>query len=484
MNLVRPLLILCLLLGGMALLGQGTAAGGNGAGFPYVDEFSGPAWAVDPKHPVDFQWPGRNSINDFRPEPRDVFHMMDQVITPVPKLGPDGLPIHDANGNPVMEAQGKLMPLQFNITDAHDPSNKDQQAVFGRNTWLLWCAGDEHFWDWLATSGYGVLDFLQAIDSRRRESRLHDLGLINQPGLKRNDKPGPWGLYIDSVESKIGVDGTYSPPPGPNYDADAQPYKDPQGRALQTDGVNPLVYGYPSGVIGLRLFPNPAFFIGPDARNAQARWNPQAFYNDHAYGTDPRTIRPFTVGMSCAICHVSYHPLNPPANANEPRWSNLSSIIGAQYFRSAGILGTRVERTNFFYQFLSSQQPGTVDTSMLATDQINNANTQNPIFELPARLARAQLNPPEVQGPIAQNIPLGSTGDAERRIPRVLADGADSIGFFPALCRVYLNIGLYGDEWNRDTNTVIGFTPQKPFSIDVCRRNSLYWRVNENFRMG
>ncbi|MBV8375763.1 MAG: hypothetical protein JO279_02055, partial [Verrucomicrobia bacterium] len=63
-------------------------------------------------------------------------------------------------------------------------------------------------------------------------------------------------------------------------------------------------------------------------------------------------------------------------------------------------------------------------------------------------------------------------------------DGADSIGLFAALCRVYLNIGLFHDEWNRDTNTIIGFTPQKPFTIDVCRRNSLYWRVNENFRIG
>jgi hypothetical protein len=348
----------------------------------------------------------------------------------------------------------------------------------------MWCAGNEHFWDWLAQHGYGVLDFLQAIDSRRRESRLHDLGLINQPGLKRSDKPGPWGLYLDTVESQIGVDGTYSPGAGPNYESYADPYKDPQGRKLQTDGVNPLVYGYPSGVIGLRLFPNPAFFIGPDARNAQARWNADAFYNDHAYATDPRTVRPFTVGMSCAICHVSYHPLNPPANAEEPGWSNLSSIIGAQYFRPVGILSSRLERTNFLWQYLSSQQPGTVDTSMLATDQINNANAQNPIFELPARIARANLNPPELQGLVAQNFPIGSPQDSERRIPRVLMDGADSIGFFPALCRVYLNIGLFGDEWNRDSNTVIGFTPQKPFDVDVCRRNSLYWRVNENFRMG
>ncbi len=453
----------------------GSNAGGTSkSGYQYVDQFSGPGWAVDPKHPVDFEWPGRNSINDFRPEPRDVFHMMDQVVTEVPKMGPDNKPI----------VERKLMPLQFNVTNGADPSNPDQQAVFGRNTWMLWCAGDEDFWDWLAQRGYGVIDVLRAIDSRQRGSRLRDLGVINQPGLKGTKRPGPWGLYIDTVEDKIGVEGNYSPDFAPNYDSQAEAYKDPQGRTLKSDGVNPLVYGYPSGVIGIRLFPNPNFFNGPDAKNAQARWNAEAFYNDHTYATDPRTVRPFTVGVSCALCHVSTHPLNPPADPEEPHWSNLSSIVGAQYFRTSGIIGTRLERTNFLCHYLESQQPGTIDTSMTATDQINNSNAMNPIFEMPARVARAQLNPAEIQGPAAQSIPFGSAQDSERRIPRVLMDGADSIGFFAALARVYLNIGLFHDEWNRDTNTVIGFTPQKPFTIDVCRRNSLYWRVNENFRIG
>jgi len=104
-------------------------------------------------------WPGRNSINDFRPEPRDVFHLTDQVVTEVPKVGPDA-------------------------------------------------------------------------------------------------------------------------------------YKDSQGRTPKSDGVDPLGYGYPSGVIGLRLFPNPDFFIGPDAKRAQAHWNAEAFYNDHAFATDPRRTSP------------------------------------------------------------------------------------------------------------------------------------------------------------------------------------------------
>src|ERR1700745_58881 len=175
---LATILCLCALAGSIALLAQesptpsspypntpskagANASGGNGqganydakSGYQYVDHFSGPAWAIDPNHPVDFAWPGRTSINDFRPEPRDVFHMMDQVITEVPELGPDGKAVLDPNGRPVTER--KLMPLQFNIPNDHDPLNPDQQAVFGRNTWLLWCGGDESFWAWLLSKGEG-----------------------------------------------------------------------------------------------------------------------------------------------------------------------------------------------------------------------------------------------------------------------------------------------------------------------------------------
>ena len=32
------------------------------------------------------------------------------------------------------------------------------------------------------------------------------------------------------------------------------------------------------------------------------------------------------------FCHVGPHPLNPPADPENPKWENLSSNVGAQYF--------------------------------------------------------------------------------------------------------------------------------------------------------
>jgi len=44
--------------------------------------------------------------------------------------------------------------------------------IKGRNTWNLWCGGDEQFWDRVAQDGFGLFDLLKTIDSRKRRGRL------------------------------------------------------------------------------------------------------------------------------------------------------------------------------------------------------------------------------------------------------------------------------------------------------------------------
>ena len=60
-------------------------------------------------------------------------------------------------------------------------------------------------------------------------------------------------------------------------------------------------------------------------------------------------------------------------------------------------------------------------------------------------------------------------------MPRILLDGADSIGAWGALARVYLNIGTNYEQWNTLHDPVVGLTPQKPFTIDNVERHSGYW---------
>src|SRR5439155_25288830 len=134
-------------------------------------------------------------------------------------------------------------------------------------------------------------------------------------------------------------------------------------------------------------------------------------YTNPQIHADPKLIRPFRVSMSCAFCHVAPHPLNPPKNVEEPAWENLSGIIGGQYWDPQPAFGNLVMRPNFLHHFLKSQAPGTVDTSLVSTDHINNTNVINPIFDVPARLARALQKPTETQD--AVNLLLPSIEDPE-----------------------------------------------------------------------
>lgn len=63
--------------------------------------------------------------------------------------------------------------------------------------------------------------------------------------------------------------------------------------------------------------------------------------------------------------------------------------------------------------------------------------------------------------------------------PRVLKDGADSVGALGALNRVFINIGLFSEEWLQHINPLVGGKPFTPFPIKIAEQNSSYWRATE-----
>src|SRR5271166_2377646 len=303
----------------------------------------------------------------------------------------------------------------------------------GRNTWLLWTAGDQVFWDRMAQHGLGTADLLKTIDSRRRPSRFRDTGLVNQPGLAPASQPDQYGLWLDT--------------------------------GSQEEDVDPAVYGRPSGIVGLRVYPNPKF---DDA--ARRHWDGKRYYSDPNYYNDPNLVRPYVVGMACAFCHVSFNPLLPPDDPESPQWQNLSSTIGNQYFNASGIFSLAAP-DSYAYQLFQSWPAGTVDTSFLATDNLNNPSAMNPIYALPARMTVAHQE--EVRGG-ALHFP----GEQQTMaVPHVLKDGADSVGVIGALSRVYVSIGEYSQEWLRDHNALVGGKPQRPFQIAKAQKNSVYWQA-------
>ncbi|HEV3409775.1 MAG TPA: hypothetical protein VG095_05750, partial [Chthoniobacterales bacterium] len=318
-----------------------------------------------------------------------------------------------------------------------------QEEIMGRNAWNLWTAGNERFWNTVAQDSYGLMDLLKTLDNRKykRGERFKLLGLVNQPGFKPAEKPDEFGLWLDE----------------PVDPANPEPA-----------GIDTKVYGKPTGILGFRLFPNPQF-----DEKARAKWDGNRWMNDPSYYNDNKLVRPYRVGVSCGSCHIAPHPNFPPADPENPRWENLASAIGNQYFREGPVFACNVEKGGFFYEMIRAQPPGTSDTSRIATDHINNPNAINAIFLLGER-ERIQVPEKLAGGTLA--LPGAK---AEMPVARILKDGADSIGVPGATIRVYVNIGMFSEYWLSRHNRLLGLVPQKPFEIPYARENSVFWRATE-----
>ena len=140
-------------------------------------------------------------------------------------------------------------------------------------------------------------------------------------------------------------------------------------RAERISRQDPITGMLPA-LSGLRLFPNPDF-----DESAQKKWDPVRFYTDASYYESKDLVKPYRVGMSCGFCHVGPSPIKPPADPNNPKWENLSSNVGAQYFWIDRIFYWQRDQGNFVFQLFHTSRPGTLDTSLVSTDNINNPRT-------------------------------------------------------------------------------------------------------------
>ena len=370
----------------------------------------------------------------------------------------------------------------FRATDGGVALSPDE--VKGRNTWMVWTGGNDLFWDDLTRITYGSFDLLKIVSSYpglkfSRDNRWTWLGLVNEPCFTKPSAPDPdrFGLWLDVRRPDCPADPFENRTKYPGVAVGARGHTQPAGS----------FYGTASGILGLRLFPNPAF----DAAAAR-RWDPVRYYTDPSYYLSKGLVRPYRVGVSCGFCHVSMNPEHPPADPENPQWGNISSLAGAQYFWVDRIFSWSADPSNFLFQVLHTARPGSLDTSLVSTDNINNPRTMNAIYDFDARLGIArrwgretlagaelnnrQLNDYVKSGPLTQFFQPPHTVWTTH----VLKDGSDSVGPLGALNRVYLNIGLFSEEWLRHFNAILGGKPVTPMPIATARRNSTYWNATES----
>jgi hypothetical protein len=361
-----------------------------------------------------------------------------------------------------------------------------REEIEGRNMWLVWTGGNDRLWDVLAAQSLGSLDFVKTLSSHpklpaSRDNRWRELGLVNEPCFTKPTGPDPnrYGLWLDVRD----------PACGPDPFANADKYKGVQVGARGRTVPVGSYYGEPSGVVGLRLFPNPDF-----DEAARRAWDSEKYYNDPSYYERRDLIRPYRIGMSCAFCHVGPNPLKPPPDPENPRWEHLSSNVGAQYFWWDRVFDWRgkTNEASFLHQALHTSLPGTLDTSLVSTDNINNPRTMNAVYLLGPRMGLAKrwgketlsgggLNNRQFNDFFPPPHPLAQYFEkpATTWTPRVLKDGSDSVGALGALNRVYINIGLFSEEWLLHFRALIGGQEISPIKIADAQKNSVYWQATE-----
>ena len=357
------------------------------------------------------------------------------------------------------------------------------EEIKGRNMWNVWTGGNDRFWDTLTGSTFGAFDLLKIISSHpsqkfSRDNRWSYLGVVNEPCFEKPAGPDPqrFNLWLDIRRPDCAPDPFENETKYPGVAIGAR------GRTVPVGSL----YGYATGIVGLRLFPNPEF-----DEEAAKKWDGEKYYTDPDYYLSKDLVRPYRVGMSCGFCHIGPSPIRPPADAEKPGWENLSSTVGAQYMWVDRVFIWDAAPDNYMFQLVHTYRPGAMDTSLVSTDNINNPRTMNAIYNLGARLDIArrwgretlagaelrnkQFNEFVGSGPLTRFFEPPATVWT----PRVLKDGADSVGALGALNRVYLNIGLFSEEWLLHFNAVVGGKPITPIEIETAQRNSSYWLATE-----
>jgi hypothetical protein len=360
--------------------------------------------------------------------------------------------------------------------DAKVSPNAEAQRL-GRDTWIHWTWGNQKVIRQAAVLAGNLpvpvsVDLFRLLDSRNRYTRFRDLGLINEPNCEKNAEKDKYELYLDTFKGDpLGyypvsdegreVHPDWFPPPDEKVRRFFPlHYSRGDGRSRQYGAEQDTRnYGWPSGVIGLRLFKNPQF--------DKDKWNVNEYFKNPG-----KVEPPYLVGFTCAICHIAFNPLNPPKDPERPEWENLAANIGNQYFREGELMlgkgrvvfgdknadkdapndpykNRGLMDSDFLYHYAATQQPGTSETSRITYDFINNPNTINPIFGLKSRPTYTEITP---------------WGKERSGVFHVLKDGADSLGLEWALMRVPINIGCEG-SYLVDHLFLPGIARQRPFRI-------------------
>ena len=105
------------------------------------------------------------------------------------------------------------------------PTTLTADEIKGRNTWIVWSAGNDRMWDLLGETSVGALDFLKVLSSHPSQrysractperlangscqNRWEYFGLVNEPCFDKPSAPDAdrWGLWLDRRRAGCAAD--------------------------------------------------------------------------------------------------------------------------------------------------------------------------------------------------------------------------------------------------------------------------------------
>ncbi len=160
------------------------------------------------------------------------------------------------------------------------------------------------------------------------------------------------------------------------------------------------------------------------------------------------------IGVACASCHAGLDPTHPPDNPNHPSWDSIHPTVGNQYLQTGKLFSAHLSPHDPRYQVFQSWAPGTVDTTAIESDHINNPGIITQFFQFPDR----------------PFFDLTVAGDP-MRVHRAGQGGEDDTGCERAALRVYFNIGMCAAECMLPHLANGPGGTQTPLDLAQCRRD-------------
>ena len=395
-------------------------------------------------------------------------------------------------------------------------------AAAGREIWFFATAFNDRFYTYsYAQRLGGGIDWFRILAANRKNDLFQGWGAVPDPDCC---VPGSPNCPARSLDETFGFQ--YCPGDDvllrfvgrEGYRDPACDFKDapfntntPHGATDQRQDPCDLRFGTSTGALGLRKFPNPRFDPEKWRRlnGSLSTWEGYTKFMAGEDGSgDSRTNRlfdgsiepPFRIGMACGACHISYNPLKPPADANNPKWPNIDGLVGNQFSRVSQMLASGMSQHLLEWQLIARARPGIVDTSALPMDTVSNPGTMNAIVNFAQRPTHSHRI---LKWRKASQCPAGPDttcwcepskpgkcwlrSEQVELVQNILKGGEDTVGAAEAIQRVYFNIGSCAEQcWLNHIPDLRAIDSsqrnygQTPFDIGQCRRDCASFRAIED----